>query len=101
MQAYCALGWNFSHLEISTISYHIELPAEYGHVHYVFHINYLCPHKGPALPQPIVPFPLDDVAAGEYKVENILDSRFSLIKSTLLNGLDILGLNQYENLLNI
>ena len=31
-------------------------------------------HVGPAPPLPPAPLPLDDVAAGEYEVEDILDS---------------------------
>ena len=50
------------------------MPAEYGHVHPVFHVSYLRPHWGPAPSLPPAPLPLDDLAAGEYEVENILDS---------------------------
>ena len=40
-------------------------------MHPEFHATYLQPHLGPALCLP--PAPLDDVAAGEYKVKDILD----------------------------
>ena len=43
-------------------------------MHPVFHVSYLRPHLGPALPLPPAPLPLDDVAAGECEVEDILDS---------------------------
>ena len=43
-------------------------------MHPVFHVSYLRPHLGPAPPLPPAPLPLDDVAAGEYEVEDILDS---------------------------
>ena len=48
---------------------------EYGRVHPVFHVSYLRPHVGPVPPSPPAPLPLDDDAAGEYEVEDILDSR--------------------------
>ena len=41
------------------------------------HVSCLWPHLGPALPLPPVALPLDDVAAGEYEFEDILDSRLS------------------------
>ena len=50
------------------------MPAEYGRVHPVFHVSYLRPHLGPAPPLPPALLPLDDVATGEYEVEDILDS---------------------------
>ena len=50
------------------------MPAEYGCVHPMFHASYLRPHYGPAPPLPPAPLSLDDVAAGEYEVEDILDS---------------------------
>ena len=51
------------------------MPAEYGCVHPVFHVNYLWPHVGPVPASPPAPLPLDDAAGGEYGVEDILDSR--------------------------
>ena len=38
------------------------------------HINYLCPHLGPVPTCPSLPLPLDNNAAGEFEVEDILDS---------------------------
>ena len=49
------------------------MPTEYGRVHPVLYVSYLWPHMGPAPPLPPAPLLLDDVAAGEYKAENILD----------------------------
>ena len=43
-------------------------------MHLVFHVSYLWPHLGPAPPLPTAPLPLDDAVAGEYEVEDILDS---------------------------
>ena len=40
----------------------------------VFHVSYLWPHYGLAPPLPPAPLPLDDVVAGKYEVEDILDS---------------------------
>ena len=60
---------------VSPVAFRVALPAEYGRVHPVFHVSYLRPHLGPAPPSPPAPLPLDDVAAGEYEVEDILDSR--------------------------
>ena len=51
------------------------MPAEYGPIHPVFHVSYLRPHIGPLPPCPPPPLPLDDEAAGEFEVEDILDSR--------------------------
>ena len=46
-------------------------------MHPVFHVSYLQPHVGPAPLLPTAPFPLDDAAAGEYEVDDILDSCIS------------------------
>ena len=43
-------------------------------MHPIFHVSYLWPHLGPTPPLPPAPLPCDDVAAGEYEVEDILDS---------------------------
>ena len=43
-------------------------------MHPMFHVSYLWPHVGPAPPLPPAPLPLDDVAAGEYEFEDILES---------------------------
>ena len=40
----------------------------------MFYVSCLPPHVGPAPPLPPVQLPLNDVAAGEYEVEDILDS---------------------------
>ena len=45
-----------------------------GCIHPVFHVSYLHPHIGPVPPCPPSPLPLDDNTAGEFKVEDILDS---------------------------
>ena len=42
-------------------------------MHPIFYVSYLQPHLGPAPPLPPAPLPLDDVAAGEYEVEGILN----------------------------
>ena len=62
---------------VSPVAFRITLPAEYGRVHPVFHVSYLRPHIGPVPPLPLAPLPLDDTAAGEYEVEDILDYRLS------------------------
>ena len=49
-------------------------------MHPMFHVSYLRPHLGPAPPLPPAPVPLDDVAAGEYEVEDILDSHLGHFK---------------------
>ena len=43
-------------------------------MHPIFSISYLWPYLGPAPPLPPAPLPLDDLAAGEYEIEDILDS---------------------------
>ena len=45
-----------------------------GRIHLVFYFSYLCPHVGPVPARPPSPLPLDDNAAGEFEVEEILDS---------------------------
>ena len=40
----------------------------------VFHVSYLHPHVGPVPACPPSPLPFDDNAAGEFEVEDILDS---------------------------
>ena len=54
--------------------YHINLPEEYGCIHPVFYVSYLHPHVEPVPPCPPSPLPLDDNAAGEFEVKDILDS---------------------------
>ena len=54
--------------------YHINLLEEYGRIHPVFHVSYLHPHVGPVPPCPPSPLQLDDNAAGEFEVKDILDS---------------------------
>ena len=60
---------------ISWVVYHINLPEEYGRIHPIFYVSYLCPHVGPVPPCPPSPLPLDDNAAGEFEVKDILKSR--------------------------
>ena len=60
---------------ISPVAYQVDLPAEYGRVHSVFHASCLCPHVGPAPTRPPPVFPLTDASEPEYEVEDILDSR--------------------------
>ena len=59
---------------ISWIAYPINFLEEYGCIQPVFHTSYLYPHIGPVPPCPPLPLPLDDEAAGEFEVEDILDS---------------------------
>ena len=59
---------------ISRVAYHSNLPKEYGHIHPIFHVSYLCPHVGPVHPCPLLTHPLDNEASGEFEVEDILDS---------------------------
>ena len=60
---------------ISPVAYQVDLPAEYGRVHPVFHASCLRPHVGPAPTRPPPVFPLADASDPEYEVEDILDSR--------------------------
>ena len=50
------------------------MPEEYGHIHPIFYVSYLRPHVGPVPAHPPSPLPLDDNAAGEFEVKDILDS---------------------------
>ena len=43
-------------------------------MHPVFYVSYCQPHVGPDPPLPPAPLLLDDAAAGQYEVEDILDS---------------------------
>ena len=64
---------------VPTVVFHIQPPAEYKRVHYMFHVGHLhpcqlsSPHLGPVVPLPPAPLPLDDTASIDYKVDNILD----------------------------
>ena len=51
------------------------MPEEYGRIQPVFHVSYLHPQVGPTPLCPSPPFPLDDEVAGEFEIEDILDSR--------------------------
>ena len=42
-------------------------------MHPVFHVSYLLPHLGPAPSLPRATLPIDDMAAGEYEIDEILD----------------------------
>ena len=55
--------------------YHINLPEEYGCIHSIFHVSYIRPHVGAVPTRLPSPLPLYDDAAGEFEVEDILDSR--------------------------
>ena len=46
-------------------------------MHPVFHVCYLRPHVGLAPPLAPAPLLLDNAAAGEYEIEDILDSHIS------------------------
>ena len=59
---------------ISWVAYHISLPEEYGNIHPTLYSSYLHPHIGPVPTHPFLPLLLDDDAAGEFNVEDILDS---------------------------
>ena len=59
---------------VSSIAFYIYFPDEYGCVHPVFYVSYLQPHLGPAPPLPTAPLLLDHTAAGEYELEDSLDS---------------------------
>ena len=54
--------------------YHIKFLEEYGHIHPVFHVSYLRPHIRTVPTHPPSPLPLNENAAGEFEVEDILDS---------------------------
>ena len=69
------LDFFFISSSISWVAYYINLLEEYGYIHPVFYVSYLHPHVGPVLPHPLPPLLLNDDAAGEYEVEDILDSR--------------------------
>ena len=49
------------------------MPEEYGHIHPIFHVSYLCPHVGPVPTHPPSPLLLDDNAAVKFEVDDILD----------------------------
>ena len=59
---------------ISWVAYHINLPEEYGRIHSIFYVSYLHPHIRLVPTHPLLPLLLDDSAAGEFKVKDILDS---------------------------
>ena len=48
---------------------------KYRQIHYIFHVSYLFSHVGPVPGRLPSPLPLDDNAAGECEVKDILDSR--------------------------
>ena len=50
------------------------MPEEYGHIHPIFYVSYLCPHVGPIPPCCPLSLLLDDEAADEFEVEDILNS---------------------------
>ena len=56
------------------VAYHINLLEEYGHIHPIFYVSFFHPHVGPVPTHPPSPFPLDDNAAGEFDVKDILNS---------------------------
>ena len=57
------------------MTFRVDLPAEYGRVHPVFHVSYLRPHVGPEPPCRPAPILLDDASEPEYEVEALLDKR--------------------------
>ena len=56
------------------VAYHTKFPEEYRHIHPIFHVSYLHPHVGPVPTHPLSPLLFDDDTAGEFEVEDILDS---------------------------
>ena len=50
------------------------MPEEYGHIYPIFYVGYLHPHVGPVPPCTPPPLTFDDEAAGEFEVEDILNS---------------------------
>ena len=65
----------------------------------MFHVSYLCPYLGPAATLPPAPLPLNDAAAGEYEVEEILDSRTGYSGTNYL--VKWLGLPVFESTLEL
>ena len=59
---------------ISQVVYHTNSPEEYGHIHPVFYVNYLHSYVGPVPTHPPSPLSLNDAAAGEFEVEDIINS---------------------------
>ena len=60
---------------ISPVAYYLQLPAALAHLHDVFHVLLLKPHRG-AVPYRADPVVVDTTAANpEYEVETILHSR--------------------------
>ena len=53
-------------------------------MHPAFYISCLWPRLGLALPLPPVSLPIENAAAGEYKVEDILDSHMGDFKPEYL-----------------
>ena len=87
---------------ISWVAYHINLLEEYGPIHPVFYVSYLHPHIGPVPPCPPSPLPLDDNAAGEFEVEDILDTHLGCYGTEyLVKWLVYLFLKLCGNLLHI
>ena len=68
------LGWTFPSVALF-LGLHIVLTCQkYGRIHPVFYNTYLHPHIGPVPTRPSPPLLLDDNAAGEFEVENTLNS---------------------------
>ena len=59
---------------ISGVACHINLLEEYRHIQPIFYLSYLHPKVGLVPTRSLPPPPLNNDTAGEFKVENILDS---------------------------
>ena len=69
---------------IYQVVYHGNLPEQYGHIHPIFYVSYLHPLIRPVPTCPPSPLKLDDDAAGEFVVEDILDSHLGCYGSEYL-----------------
>ena len=90
------------HSIISWVVYHINFLAEYGCIHPIFYVSYLHPHVGTIPTHPPSSRPINDNAAAEFEVEDILYSHLGCYRTEyLVKWLAILFLKLHGNLLNI